>query len=150
MRNRGAKTAGFTLVEMMAAIGILVFGLTSLVGLLSVGVSARSTAELRDRAVRAADQVFLDLAEEVVVTLPDEVGSDPAAAGSIEYDPVAGYPRLKAVVTMKRDPAHPRLVLASVRISWKEEGISVGETFSRIMSRAAPFPARVGRMRNQK
>lgn len=145
--DRAAAGHGFTLVEMLAAIGILVFGATSLVGLLGAGVSSRSSAELRERAARAAEAV-LQLYEAQLQAVPSSPGAAPAPPAPVDYDVIPGFPRLCGRVEPVLDEASPRLLLAVVRVTWQEEGGAVAELFHRVVSRAAPFPSRVAAIVN--
>ena len=138
--------AGFTLVAMMLAIGILVFGVTSLVGLLSVGVSVRSTAELRNQAIWAADWLFTDYRRRLAVA-PPPAGETPPPPPVVEYDAIPGYPRLRAVVRPIVAAAEPGLVLLEIRVSWLEQGAGVEEVFRRTAEVGVPFPVRVARAR---
>jgi prepilin-type N-terminal cleavage/methylation domain-containing protein len=45
--HRRSTAAGFTLVEMLAALGILLFGVTALIGALSSSVAQRRTTDAR-------------------------------------------------------------------------------------------------------
>ena len=145
------RERGFTLVEMLVALGILVFGLTSLIGLMSVGVSTRRTAELRDRAVQAADGIFHSLETGVFATRswPGDDGEEPEPLEPIDVAKIEGSPRLKARVEFSHDDAFPDLVLVEVRIMWLEEGLTVGESFRRVMDHRVPFPARVAQSRSK-
>ena len=55
MTDPRTRSGGFTLVEMLAAMGILALGFSSVVGVMSVGVYTRRTAELRNQAVYAVE-----------------------------------------------------------------------------------------------
>ncbi len=151
------RAGGFTLVEMLAAIAILVFGMTGLVALMSAAVDTRSTAELRDRAVRAADAVFLDLQHRVfparfgtdgVLLDEEDAEDDPTALEKIVYDPIPGFPRLRASVELAEGVEAPGLLLVTARITWLEAGVAVGEVFQRFLQRGASFPARIATLRS--
>ena len=148
---------GFTLVEMLVAMGILVLGFTSLIGLLGVGVSTRRTAELRNQAVQAVDTILHEVAQRISAP-PDD---DPAGAArltdpdggddteAIIFDSIPGYERLRAVATVVRDEARPSLLLVVVKITWFEEGVEVGEQFQRVLPGYEPFSRRAARARSK-
>lgn len=143
------RSSGFTLVEMLVAMGILMFGITSLIGLLSLGVSTRRTSELRNQAVHAVDQVIHHVQERV---LPDQTYDEneiPVPLEPVQLDPVEGYPRLRARVDFRYDDEHPRLVLLDVHLTWMEEGAVVGERFRRVITSYDGFSRRVARARSK-
>lgn len=145
-----ADEVGFTLVEMLAAIAILSFGMTGLVALLNAGVDTRSGAELRDRAVRAADAVYIEIEHRTLSSLTSQQPGEetaPEELAPVVLDPVPGYPRLKARVAFDEDPDYPDLVLARATITWQNAGFGAGVTFQRILYRGASFPARVASSR---
>ena len=142
--RRAARDGGFTLVEMLVAMGILVFGVTSLVGLLGVGVSTRRTAELKNQAVHAVTAVLQQVRAQLPTQQHAENG-ELVPLPPMQLDTIAGYPRLKANVTFHYDKDHPTLVLARMRISWLEEGVLVGEEFQRVLDTYEALTARVQR-----
>lgn len=135
-------------MEMLVAMGILVLGFTTLVGLLSVGVSTRRTAERRNQAVHAVDGVLLAVRDQIA-TAPPAADDEPADPRQIELDPVPGYERLRAVATIEADEADPSLWLLEIRISWLEEGVEVGEEFHRVITVSESFSVRAGRARSK-
>ncbi|MEM7198971.1 MAG: prepilin-type N-terminal cleavage/methylation domain-containing protein [Planctomycetota bacterium] len=168
MAEHHRRSAGFTLVEMLVAIGMLVVGLTSLIALMTAGVSARGSAELRDRAARAADWVLHDLETRRVWQTVEATTADPPVADGegrapgggaapeaaldelapAVYEALDGFPRLRARVEFQTDPDHTGLVLATIKVHWREGGEAVAEVFQRLVRRSPPFPVRVGRSRS--
>jgi prepilin-type N-terminal cleavage/methylation domain-containing protein len=142
---------GFTLIEMMVAIAILAFGITALIGVLTVGVSTRRSAEQKSRAVLLSGQILHQLQEQVFAT-PGKANDPAAKPGSdpdlIQVDRVDGFPGMSYQVRFTHDPDHPDLVLALVSVRWREQGETVAEEFSRILRREEPFSRRVSRIRS--
>jgi prepilin-type N-terminal cleavage/methylation domain-containing protein len=134
--------AGFTLIELMIAIGILLFGVTTLAGVLSVGLGTRRSAEQQLRASALVDQVLLELEQDV---LP---GIDPLATElpPVEVDGPPGFPELKYRVDFTLDPERPEVVLARIEIGWREQGDWITTRFRRVLFRQAPFAQRVQRL----
>ena len=148
---RNPNTGGFTLVEMLVAMGILVFGLTSLMALMAVGVSTRASAELRDRAVLAAARIFEQVEAGDLADLPEDAEIEEGRpVEPVELDSIPGYPRLRAKITFATDETLPDLVLVTVDVTWLEQGLTVGEKFRRVLDHGVPFPARVGRKRSKR
>lgn len=150
MRQIRAKDrqGGFTLVEMLVAMGILVLGFTTLIGLLSIGVSTRRTAERRNQAVQAVDGVLLAVREKITTAAPPPEGAE-GEPELIVLDRVPGHERLRAVATITSDEADPTLLLLEIRISWVEEGTVVGEEFHRVITMNEPFSVRAARARSK-
>jgi type II secretory pathway pseudopilin PulG len=142
-RSRSKRSA-FTLVEMMIAMGILVIGVTSVLGLLAFGAALQRTAERRSETALAAEQVIADLRELFVVK---EDGSLSEPASSTLDRPVPGHPNLTAHVEVKKNPALDTEYFATVQIQWKERGKLRSEVFRTILEREAPFGWRVQRER---
>jgi hypothetical protein len=150
VRKAAAEAGGFTLVEMLVAIGILMFGVTSLIGLFGVGVSLRRTSELRNQAVLAVDQVLQQLGEEVLPRQTHDANGAPVPLDPVAFDAIEGHPGLRARVEFRYDEAFPRLVLASIDVTWTEEGALVGERFERVLTTYEGFSQRVERARSKR
>lgn len=146
MVDRPQVQAGFTLVEMMVALGILVMGMTSLIGLFTAAVSTRYSAELRSRAAAVAEEVLRDIQEDV---LARDDGLEPEIP-SLGPQPVEGMPSMRYRVDFIIDPEQPDLVMAEVRIGWSEQGAQLEQVFRRILPREQPFRERVLRLRRSR
>ncbi len=150
MSSRRTGESGFTLLEMIVAMGVLVVGITSLLGALSSGLGTRRGAEQRHRAVLLADHVIHELESGIWFEAPppNDEGPSEILPEDLAIDPVSvpsvpGYPGMKYRVEFEVDPEHPDLVLARIRISWMDQGSDVGTEFLRIMSRSQPLSQRV-------
>ena len=147
MSRMHRQEVGFTLVEMMVAMAILVFGLTTLVGVLSVGVDTRRGAERMTRGVELVERIVHRIETEIVpaFVLPDadgEVSADALAIPMVTDGRVAGYPLLAYDVTFETDVSMPHMVLARIGVRWREQGVEQSETFYRLLRRAAPAAVR--------
>lgn len=149
--TRSASNKGFTLVEMLFAIGILVFGITSLIGVLSVGVSTRRTAEQRVRSSFEVDRVIHRIEQELV----GAIAYDPMSADGeldlpvLEREHSEDYGGIQYDVTLALDVDHPELVLATIRVAWLEQGESYGQVYRRLLRRQKPFAQRIDALRRQ-
>ena len=147
--------SGFTLAEMLVALAILLFGLTAIAGSMMMGVSTRRGTEMRFRAVHMVDHVYRYLQEEYFLEHDPDSGPLPAIGRDAQgvANPAANavgirdYPGMKYTVEFVEDPDHPQVVLARVRISWREQGEKVAEKFERIMIREKPFAHRISRIK---
>jgi prepilin-type N-terminal cleavage/methylation domain-containing protein len=130
---------GFTLVEMMVALAILVFGVSALAGSLLTGVSMRRGSEMRFRADALVNQAVHRIQEE---EFPKYSGSGEPLQGFTVEDP-PGYSGMRYTVTYVTDLERPALVLARIKVSWAEQGERMGETFERILVRRVSSSRRV-------
>ena len=139
------RQSGFTLLEMMVAMAILVGGLTALIALLTVGVSTRRSAELRQQAVWLADRVIHEVEQEAF----DNIWILGEGAGEIPDrgpNPVDEVPGMTYTVRFHTTEEAPDLVLAEVRIRWSEQGEEMAESFERVLFRQEPFSRRASRV----
>ena len=138
---------GFTLIEMLFAMGILAFGLTALIGVLTVGVSTRRSAEQKSRAALLADEVLQHVERQIFASAALGAAgtaskpSDPLAP--VALDKIEGWPGMSAKIEFTRQADDPELLLATISIWWRERGDAVTETFQRIVVRERPFANRV-------
>ena len=138
-RSPTRSERGFTLVELMLAMAILVFGVTALAGSLLTGVGMRRGSEMRFRATALVDYAIQDIQEKVFPRCQDP--SEPLAGFTREDPP--GYPGMKYTVEFIEDLERPGVVLAKIKVSWRDQGEFIGETFRRILLRCDPFSRRV-------
>ena len=147
-RRRTANSgAGFTIVEVVLAMFLLLIGMTSILGLLSFGAAMSRTAQLRTGASLAIDAVVADLEENLV---PLQIVNGREVAGpplEIVDRPVPGHEGLvyTALTTPhpedERDP--PLEYRVDVQISWASSGKKRTRTFTTILLREVPFGARL-------
>lgn len=157
-RTNSPRSAGFTLVELMVAMGILLFGAVSLLGVLGVGVDTHRSAEQHNLAVQLAQRVLQRLETEVVpkaliaaqdaATDGQPVNFKLAPVDSTPAD-VVGTPGLRYRVEFTQDPEQPQLVLAKVRVLWLDQGEAQAVEFQRILVGQVPFPQRIARLRGR-
>jgi type II secretory pathway component PulJ len=150
------RERGFTITEMLVAMGILTFGTVSLLGVLGVGVSTHRSAEQHNNAVQLAQRVLQRLEEDTVpraLLAAAEAGPEAefklAAVDSTPQD-VAGCPGMRYRVEFTHDPEQPTLALAKVRVVWLEQGEAQAVDFQRILVSHVPFPQRIARLRARK
>jgi prepilin-type N-terminal cleavage/methylation domain-containing protein len=150
-RDRATGAGGFTLVEVMMAMLILTFGVTSLLGLMTLGVSTRRSAEQLNRAVFLVDEALQRVQEEVFATPPAEGDAPPPELAPVQVDQIPGAPGMSYSIRFTAAEGDPDVVLARVDVRWREQGEVMAETFHRILRRHEPFARRVSRIvRNPK
>ena len=144
-----ARRAGFTIVEVVLAMFVLLVGMTSILAFLSFGAAMARTAMLRDGAAGAADAVVADLEESLFpLVLVDgrEVAGEPRA---IEDRPVPGHPGLSYSARATPNPADthdpPLEYRVDVEMSWTSSGSRRTRSFSTLLLREVPFGVRMRR-----
>ncbi|MAB77974.1 MAG: hypothetical protein CMJ89_01355 [Planctomycetes bacterium] len=151
----GAGSRGFTLIEVVMAMFLLLLGMTSILGLLSFGAAMARTAELRSSAAQSIQAVLADLEESLFPLVLDEAGEEVAGEPlPIADQPLPGYPNLvySATATPNPDPQACRSdsgaaleYLVKVEISWSTSGLKRSRKFETLLLREVPFGARLRR-----
>lgn len=150
MKQRGRS--GFTIVEVVVAMGILLLGMTAVVGLLSFGTALARTGELRTVGASVVEAVVADLEERL---FPLDA-SDPAfpVAGlppeEIER-PVPGRPEITYVARTTPNPDQldrpggPLEWRVDVELRWQAGGSTRKKQFTTLLLREIPFGERLRR-----
>jgi len=145
------ERGGFTIIEVVLAMFILLIGMTTIIGLLSFGAALSRTASLRSQAANAIEAVLADLEESLfplVLVDGNEVAGEPV---NIERRPVPGSPELvySATAVVNPDQADGALgpveYRVDVEISWSTQGAKRFRRFSTILLREVPFGERLRR-----
>jgi hypothetical protein len=145
----GATREGFTVLEVVLAMFVLLIGMTSLLGLFSFGASLARTAELRAGSARAIDSICADLEESLfpwVEVDGSEVAGEPVA---IEGRPVPGHPGLTYSARATPDPEElarrggPLEYRVDVEIAWTTRGSRRAKSFTTLLLREVPFGQRM-------
>lgn len=141
--------AGFTVLEVVLAMFVLLIGMTSLLGLFSFGASLARTAELRSGSARAIDSICADLEETLFpwVELDGaEIAGEPAV---IEGRAVPGHPGLTYSARATPDPDElarpggPLEYRVDVQIAWTTRGSERTKNFTTLLLREVPFGQRM-------
>lgn len=149
--------AGFTILEVVLAMGILFVGMTAVLGFLSVGAGLARTASLRSEASQSVEAVVADLEEALFPLVPGEALGGAGAPEPVRDRPVPGHPALaySALATPEpdRDPAsedpaeraRPLEYRVDVEISWSSAGARRSYGFTTLLLREVPFGERMRR-----
>jgi prepilin-type N-terminal cleavage/methylation domain-containing protein len=135
--------AGFTLAEMLAALGILLVGVTALLGALTASISQRRSTDARHEVSALADR----LVHEAVHTRIRATVADPTPL-DLEFvpvvdQPVPGFPGMTWSARVTADENRPELWLLRVECQWLEGGEVVATEFLRVVPRQLPLRDRV-------
>ncbi len=141
--------AGFTIVEVVLAMFILLIGMTTILGLLSFGAALSRTASLRAGAANSIEAIVADLEENLfplVLVDGEEAAGEPVP---IERREVPGHPGLVYSARAVPNPELPRVeglpreYRVDVEISWSSAGAKKSRKFSTLMLRQVPFGQRL-------
>jgi prepilin-type N-terminal cleavage/methylation domain-containing protein len=138
-----AKAAGFTLAEMLAALAILLFGVTALIGSLATSVAQRRTTDARHELTALCDHAM----HRVVHECPRATEGDNTPLG-LSFVPLldqaaAGFDGMRWSATAVADETRPELWLVRLEVRWFDAGDAVDAVFYRVIPRQLPLGARV-------
>lgn len=149
MKVRQHARAGFTLLEVVLAIGVLTLGMGALLGMLTFGAALTKTAALRAASAAALESVMADLEVGLFPLEEDGRVGDPIV---IEERPLPGElaivysaratPLEEGPRTPQGDPLEYRLDLT---MSWTAGGGQRSKTYTTIVLREVPFGERMRR-----
>jgi type II secretory pathway pseudopilin PulG len=140
---------GFTLVEMLAALGILLLGITALIGALSSSVAQRRTTEARLEAHALCEHALLRVQEECVRRRVGAESDLDLEIATLPDQQAPGFPGMTWSATAVLDEARPDVWLVRLKIRWLDEGEDVFEEFLRVLPRQMPLGQRVRRFREE-
>lgn len=143
-RARLATRSGFTILEVVLALAILLFGMAAILGMLTMGASLARTAEMRTRASTAIESVVADLEETLFPpsTSPDEELGPPRA---ITDRALPGEAAIVYSAKAVQNPARASEYRVDVELSWSSGGVRRERKFSTILMRELPFGERLRR-----
>ena len=138
MVDRAAANRGFTLVEMLAAMMILAFGITAVFGVFSAGVATEQQAAL----IRDAARLVTAVSEELQHS--DACG----AIGDPCPQPVQGatnrsFPGITYDLEFTTDSSRPWEILVDIRVRWLRRGATMSETYRLPLRRGRPLHVRL-------
>jgi hypothetical protein len=143
----GSFRAGFTIVEVVFAMGILALGASVLLGLLNFGASLASGAKVRAEAASMLPTVVIDLEERLFPLLEDGSVGEPV---DVVDQPVPGHSRLtystrSTPVSDEEAGGMPTLYRVEIELAWMGQGRRRALTCDTLMTRQVPFGARLRR-----
>ncbi|MBL8861299.1 MAG: prepilin-type N-terminal cleavage/methylation domain-containing protein [Planctomycetes bacterium] len=138
---RAHPASGFTILEVLVAMAILLFGMTAILGLLTYGTALSRTAELRTAAASAAEAVIADLEESF---FPEEAG-EAGEPRQILNRAVAGVPGLVYSARGRANPERADEYRVDVAMTWSAQGVQREKSFTTLLYREIPFGERLRR-----
>jgi hypothetical protein len=151
--GRSASRGGFTIVEVVLAMGLLLLGLSAVLGLLTFGAALARTASLRTGAAAAAEAVVADLEETLFPLVVDPQTGDHTVGEphEIAARDVPGHPGLvysahaTPIPVAEDGPPGPQRYRVDVAISWTASGRRKAQVFRVLLNREVPFAERLRR-----
>jgi prepilin-type N-terminal cleavage/methylation domain-containing protein len=145
--QRSKQQGGFTLVEIVLAMGILLVGAAAILSMLTFGASLTRAAQLRTRAASAVEAVRADLEANMFPDVPSADGTPGEVGGPIELVDRA-VPNLSQVVysaKAKQNPELPREYRVDVDIRWTSGGVQREKQLTWLLLKEITFGERLRR-----
>ncbi|MCA9000461.1 MAG: prepilin-type N-terminal cleavage/methylation domain-containing protein [Planctomycetes bacterium] len=141
------KQAGFTLIEVLLAVGILALGMTSVLGLFTFGAALTQAAALRTESAQVVESVVADL--ELRLFPADENGV-PGPPIELVDQPVPGVERARYSVTALpveggplAEDGGPLEYEVRVEVSFETRGVRRARTYEVRLLRQRSFAQRM-------
>jgi prepilin-type N-terminal cleavage/methylation domain-containing protein len=144
------RRAGFTIIEVLVALAILVFGMTAIIGMLTFGAALTRTALLRTSAAAASQAVVADLEETLFPPAPAGAASsdsegETGAPLEVKDRPLPSMPDVVYSARAEENPSRPLEYRVDIEMSWKAAGVRRATSFSTILVREISFGERLRR-----
>jgi prepilin-type N-terminal cleavage/methylation domain-containing protein len=130
---------GFTILEVLLAMAILLLGMTAVLGLLTFGAALSRTALLRTTSAAAVEATVADL-EETLFPMVDGEAGPPI---EIKERALPGLPDVVYTASAHENPQHPLEYKVDIEMSWKSAGVQREKRFSTLLLREIPFGERL-------
>jgi prepilin-type N-terminal cleavage/methylation domain-containing protein len=139
--ERITKRAGFTLVEVLLAMGILLVGSVGIISFLTFGGATARHAQLRTQAASAVEAVEADIERHLFPFENGELG-DPI---EFEKRPVPGVSGVVYSAKAFQNPDLLREYRIDISMSWQSAGVKRGKAWSILRIKEVPFGERLRR-----
>jgi prepilin-type N-terminal cleavage/methylation domain-containing protein len=141
---------GFTLVEMMAALAILLFGITALLGAMSSSVAQRRSTDAMLEAQALCDHALLRLQQEAVRRKAGASTDLELELVPLQDQTSPGFPGMTWSGKAIEDENRPDVWLIELEFRWLESGEGRLAEFKRILPKQLPLRDRVLRFREER
>jgi prepilin-type N-terminal cleavage/methylation domain-containing protein len=142
-----AGAGGFTLIEMMVALAILLVGVSALMSALTSGVDLRRSSDARLEASMLAEEAFRRVQTESMRRKPDGQSALDLGVMPFTDQETPGFPGMHWSAVFVDEPTRPDIVLVRIEVKWQEKGDEVEQDFQRVLTRSEPMGVRVARFR---
>ncbi len=149
MADARASQQGFTLAEMLAALGILMVTVTTLLASLADSVALRRATDMRLAAAAAVEDVVLQVRRTGIEReLGAETDLDLVLQQRGPYE-LENMPGLRFFVSVSDARDRSDVWLLKIVAEWMEAGEIMQEEFLRALPRELPMADRVARFREE-
>lgn len=135
------SNSGFTILEVLVAMAILLFGMTTILGLLTYGAAMSRSAQLRTSAASAAQATIADLEASFFPVENGEAGEPKP----IENRDVPGVEGLVYSAKGRPNPDRPTEYRVDVEMTWSAQGVQRAKRFTTLLYREIAFGDRLRR-----
>lgn len=144
---RRGSSAGFTLIEMMAALVILLFGVVALLGAMTTSIAQRRTADARQELTALVDAAVLRVQQEAIQGPPGNPSPSELTFVPLVDQTTAGFDGMRWSATAIADESRPELWLVKITVRWFDASEEVTSEFLRVVARQLPLRDRVSKFR---
>ncbi|MCY2961247.1 MAG: prepilin-type N-terminal cleavage/methylation domain-containing protein [Planctomycetota bacterium] len=137
--KRAHARSGFTILEVLVAMAILLFGMTTILGLLTYGTALSRTAQLRTSAASAAQATIADLEE----TFFPDVAGEAGEPREIVDRAVPGAEGLVYSAKGRPNPDRPLEYRVDIAMTWSSQGVKREKRFTTLLQRELQFGERL-------
>jgi hypothetical protein len=124
--------------------GVLLIGMTAILGLLSFGAALSRTASLRSGAANSIEAVVSDLEETLFPLELDDAGDEVAGAPrDVKAKSMPGHPGLTYSTSSTQNPENPLEYRVDVEVNWAVGGTTRSKRFTTLLLREVPFGERL-------
>ncbi len=142
MRRTTNPRAGFTLIEVLLALAILLFGMTAVLSLFTFGAALSRSSHLRTVGSSATEAVLADLEETL---FPLDAEGEAGEPRPIQDRAVPGFPELVYSARATPNPDRPLEYKVELRLRWSSAGVEREKVFTTLLLREIPFGERLRR-----
>jgi len=150
---RARARRGFTILEVLVAMSILLVGMSAILGLLSFGAAMTRTAALKSAAAISVEAIAADLEESLFPLVVDPatrawVVGEPLAIDKRElrHHPGVSYSARALPDPSDKRPGGALRYRVEIEVEWVSGGRVRSKTFQTLMLREVPFGERLRRM----
>lgn len=134
------RNSGFTILEVILGMGILLIGMTAIIGLLTFGAALTHASQMRTAAANVSEAILADLDESLFPLEADGTAGEPS---DFEDRPLPGFEGVTYSVQTRANPENPDEYRVDVAMKWESGGVLRSQEFSTLMTREVPFGERM-------